>query len=250
MTTAGQIMEYIDEIAPFETAMSFDNSGLLIGSDKQSSEIVLLALDVTSDVIKEAVTVGAKIIVSHHPVIFNPLKYIEKGSVPYLAVKNDITVISAHTNLDIAKTGVNNTLAESIGVKSENKTDSECLFIGELENEIDPEKLAHKIKLDLKCRGLRYSKRNGTIKKVGISCGAGGSNIFHAYESGAEAFITGEIKHHEILFANEKNIAVYDIGHFRSEDIIIPKLALILEKKFPDVFFKQAQADTDSMMYL
>ena len=232
MIAAREIMNYINEIAPFSTAMSFDNSGLLIGDTEQTSETVLLALDVTSEVIEEAVDSGAKIIISHHPVIFNPLKSIEKNSIPYLVVKNDITVISAHTNLDIAEAGVNNTLADYVGVVSENGTDSECLLIGELEKEIS------------------YSKRNGTIKRVGISCGAGGSNIFAAESAGAEAFVTGEIKHHEILFANEKNIAVFDIGHFRSEDMIIPELALILGEKFTDTVFKQAEGDTDKMIYI
>lgn len=250
MIAAREIMNYINEIAPFSTAMSFDNSGLLIGDTEQTSETVLLALDVTSEVIEEAVDSGAKIIISHHPVIFNPLKSIEKNSIPYLVVKNDITVISAHTNLDIAEAGVNNTLADYVGVVSENGTDSECLLIGELEKEISSEEFAYRIKSALSCRGLRYSKRNGTIKRVGISCGAGGSNIFAAESAGAEAFVTGEIKHHEILFANEKNIAVFDIGHFRSEDMIIPELALILGEKFTDTVFKQAEGDKDKMIYI
>ncbi len=250
MVTAGQILNYINEIAPFDTAMSFDNVGLLIGSEDQTSEKVLLALDITSEVIDEAAAEGVKIIISHHPIIFNPLKVIEKDSIAYLAVKNDITVISAHTNLDIANVGVNNTLAESVGVASESGTDSECLLLGELEEEINSDEFADKIKSALSCRGLRYSRRNGTIKKVGISCGAGGSNIFAAASAGAEAFVTGEIKHHEILFANERNIAVFDIGHFRSEDIIIPKLALILGKEFRDTAFKQAESDTDKMIYI
>ncbi len=250
MITAGQIYAYINEIAPFETAMSFDNVGLLIGSAEQTSEKVLLALDVTSEVIREAFEDGAKIIISHHPIIFSPLKSIEVGSVPYLAVKNDITVISAHTNLDIAEIGVNNTLAEAVGVISEGGTNSECLLIGELEKEIDSDKFAYRIKSALSCHGLRYSKRNGTIKKVGISCGAGGSNIFAAVSAGADAFVTGEIKHHEILFAGQHNTAIYDIGHFCSEDMIIPKLAGILGKKFPDTTFKQAKADLDKLMYI
>ncbi len=250
MVTAGQILNYINEIAPFDTAMSFDNVGLLIGSEDQTSEKVLLALDITSEVIDEAAAEGVKIIISHHPIIFNPLKVIEKDSISYLAVKNDITVISAHTNLDIANVGVNNTLAESVGVVSEGGTDSECLLLGELEEEINSDKFANKIKSALSCHGLRYSRRKGTIKKVGISCGAGGSNIFAAASAGAEAFVTGEIKHHEILFANERNIAVFDIGHFRSEDMIIPKLALLLGKEFRDTVFKQAESDTDKMMYI
>ena len=250
MVKAAEILNYINEIAPFDTAMGFDNVGLLIGNAEQTSETVLLALDVTSEVTEEAVSAGAKIIISHHPIIFTPLKSIETNSIPYLSVKNDITVISAHTNLDIADGGVNDTLAESVGVLSDSKTDSECLLIGELKNELRSEEFAMKIKGALSSRGLRYTDRIGKIKKVGISCGAGGGNIFQAASEGVDAFVTGEIKHHEILFASERNIAVFDIGHFRSEDIIIPKLAFILGKKFPHTLFKQAESDKDKIMYI
>ena len=250
MITAGEIFNYINEIAPFDTAMSFDNAGLLIGSADCTSEKVLLALDVTTEVVEEAVKEGAKIIVSHHPIIFNPLKKIEKFSVPYLVVQNDITVISAHTNLDIADIGVNNTLAEALGVISENKTNSECLLFGELEKETDCREFAYRIKSSLLCNGLRDCERTGSIKKICVSCGAGGSNIFDAVSAGADAFVTGEIKHHEILFAYENNISVFDIGHFRSEDIIIPRFVRILSEKFRNTVFKQAKRDTDVMMYI
>ena len=117
MVKAAEILNYINEIAPFDTAMGFDNVGLLIGNAQQTSETVLLALDVTSEVTEEAVSAGAKIIISHHPIIFTPLKSIETNSIPYLSVKNDITVISAHTNLDKAKEGINEYLAKLLELK-------------------------------------------------------------------------------------------------------------------------------------
>lgn len=250
MITASEIYDYINEIAPFDTAMSFDNAGLLIGSREQSSESVLLALDVTADVINEAVQKEAKIIVSHHPIIFNPIKSIVADSVQYLAVKKGLTVISAHTNLDIAVGGVNDTLAEAIGVHSAAGTDDDCFLVGELDEETDSRGFAEKIKSALDADGLRYTERKGNIKKVGIACGAGGSGIFAAAASGADAFVTGEIKHHEILFANERNIAIFDLGHFRSEDLVITKLTALLTKQFPDVKFEKAAFDVDKVLYI
>ena len=250
MISAGEIYDYIDSIAPFSTAMSFDNVGLLIGSRSTVSETVMLSLDVTSEVIEEAVSRGAKIILTHHPVIFNPLKSLKTDSIPYLAVKNDITVISAHTNLDIAVGGVNDTLAEALGIISENHTNEDCQLFGELAEETDVRSFALKIKGILSCGGLRYTERKGTIQKAAVACGAGGSGIFAAAEYGAHALITGEIKHHEILFAAENNIADFDLGQFHSEDLIITKLAKLLSGKFPGTQFEKADSDTDKVLYI
>lgn len=250
MLSAGIIYDTIQSFAPFETAMSFDNVGLLIGSHEQQSDIVLLALDVTSSVIDEAVQKGAKIIITHHPIIFHPLKNIDTQSLTYQLIKNEITVISAHTNLDLAKGGVNDTLAEIIGVDSEDGTNEDCFLIGNTEKEYTSDEFAIHLKNVLHCCGLRYSKRNGSIRRVGIACGAGGDSIFAAAAAGADAFVTGEIKHHELLFARENHIAVFDLGHFRSEDSIVPKLAKRLSKAFPDTRFEQADADREELYYL
>ena len=116
MVSAKEIYDYIDGFAPFDTQMSYDNSGLLVGDFNTRSRKVVLALDADKQVIDEAVGLGAKIIVTHHPVIFNPLRSVMFDSVPYAAAKNDITIISAHTNLDIACGGVNDCLAKAVGV--------------------------------------------------------------------------------------------------------------------------------------
>ena len=250
MVTAKQIYDYIDSIAPFETAMSFDNVGILVGSRSAQSERVLLALDATKAVLEEAKAGNINIVVTHHPVIFDPLRQLAQDSIPYIAARNDITVISAHTNLDIARGGVNELLARTAGVNAEEYFDEHCALIGSLENEASPFELAESIKAGMKLRGLRYTDSGRKLKKVMVSCGAGGSNIFLAAELGADAFITGEIKHHEIVFANDSNIAVFDLGHFQSEDMVIPALAEMLKKAFPDTDFLQAENDSDKVNYL
>lgn len=250
MISAGMIYDFIDSIAPFDTAMGFDNAGLLVGSRDTQSENVLCALDVTGSIIDEASRLGAKIIITHHPVIFDPLKKLESGSLVYRLASLGITVISAHTNLDIAPGGVNDTLAEALGVITEEGTDGDCMLIGRLEEETDAKLFALRIRNTLGCSGIRYSERNGKISTVAVACGAGGGSVFAAAGRRADAVVTGEIKHHEILFAHENNIAVFDTGHFRSEDLYINKLCSILGDHFQQARFLKAENDTDPMKYL
>ena len=250
MTTAQQIYEYIDSVAPFETAMSFDNAGLLVGNPRQKITKAIVTLDVTSKVIDEAVEKRAELIVSHHPVIFNPIKSVLSDSVPFLAAKNNLTIISAHTNLDVARGGVNDSLAEKIGVKIDEFFDEDCAALGHLEVELKSVEFAQNIKTQLECNGLRFTNRDGKIKTVVVSCGAGGGNIFLAKKLNADAFVTGEIKHHEIVFANENNIAVFDLGHFQSENHITEKLTKKLSESFPDIHFEKSEVFTDGMEYL
>ena len=250
MITAGEIYDHIDSFAPFDTAMGFDNVGLLIGSRSCRTERVLIALDITENVIREAQEKNASVVITHHPVIFQPLRTIMTDSIPYACVRAGITVISAHTNLDVAKGGVNDTLAQLIGVSSENGTDEDCVLFGELDRECAAQELAGRIKNSLGCCGLRFTGRNGTIRKVAVACGAGGSAVFAAAAAGMDALVTGEIKHHELLFAAQKNIAVFDTGHFRSEDMVIPALAARLSKRFPEAVFEQAESDRENIQYI
>ncbi len=250
MVYVQDIYNYIDSFAPFETAMNFDNVGLLVGNPLVEVKKVIVTLDVTSKVIYEAVQKNAQLIISHHPVIFNPIKSLLSDSIPYLAAQKNITIISAHTNLDTARGGVNDTLAEKIGVQPDEYFDSDCALIGNLLFESSSEEFALNIKEALECKGLRFTKRNEKIKKVVVSCGAGGSNIFLAKRLNADALVTGEIKHHEIIFANENNISVFDLGHYQSEDIITEKLAVKLSMHFSDVEFEKSCVFTDNTQYI
>ncbi|MEG2429898.1 MAG: Nif3-like dinuclear metal center hexameric protein, partial [Oscillospiraceae bacterium] len=107
----------INKLAPFETAMSFDNCGLLIGNPNQTVKNCIFALDITNNVIDSAIEKQAQLIITHHPVIFDRLANIPENSVVYRLIQNNISVISAHTNLDIAKNGVNDTLAKLCGLE-------------------------------------------------------------------------------------------------------------------------------------
>lgn len=250
MTTIKDILEYFEEFAPVDTAMDFDNCGLLIGDKNKPVSRVLVALDITNEVVDEADRLGAELIISHHPVIFNAIKKLNSNSVPYRLAQKNISAVCMHTNLDVSNTfGVNLCLANAVGLKNTKLCSSgECLFIGELDTDI--ESFAKAVKTALDCNGLRYTDVKSEIHKVAVSSGAGGSNIAEAFYEGADVLLTGEIKHHEILLANELGISVVDAGHFKTEDIVINPLCRKLSERFGNIVFTKSAVCNDKIKYI
>ena len=247
------IFLFMNKIAPFEKSMKFDNCGLLIGDANNEVKKVLVALDITKNVIKEASEIGADLIISHHPVIFSALKTIKFGSIPDLICKSNINVICAHTNLDVAETGVNFHLAKSIGLSNlETLAYEDNLplgFIGDLSAELDCKEFALHVKKSLNCSGIRYTKLNKRIKKVAVCSGSGGEFYEKAYLKGADALVTGEIKHSQILAANELPITIVDAGHFKTENVIVEPLKNELISNFPEIETFSSKACTDNINY-
>lgn len=252
MTTAKDILNFFEGFAPVETAMDFDNCGLLVGSGDAEITRALVSLDITAEVVKEAKALGCELIISHHPVIFNSLKRIESDSVPYLLIQNNLSAICMHTNLDLSESlGVNTCLAEAVGVKNLRLCQNgECLFMGELEKELPIEEFALIAKKALNCGGLRFTDKKAKIKTVAVSSGSGGSNIFDAAANGADALLTGEIKHHEINAANALGVDVIDVGHFKSEDVVILPLIKKLSGAFSEVEFRKSTVYSDYTRYI
>ena len=139
MKTINDILNFFEEFAPCATQMSFDNAGLIVGDKYTAVSRVLVALDITEDVVNEAESLGCELIISHHPVIFAPIKRLSPSSVPYLLAQKGISAVCMHTNLDLGeKFGVNICLADALGVKNPVLSEpGECMFTGELENETD-----------------------------------------------------------------------------------------------------------------
>lgn len=252
MTKISDILKFFESFAPCENAMDFDNVGLLVGSESTSVTKALLALDITKDVVLEAKQMGCELIISHHPVIFTPIKNLGKECVPYLLAQNNISAICMHTNLDLStEFGVNTCLAEAIGVENLSLAKcGECLFVGSLEKETPIDEFALTVKNQLGCKGLRYTDVKSVVKTVAVSSGSGGSNIFDAADIGADVLVTGEIKHHEINAANELCINIIDAGHFKSEDIVILPLANKLSDKFSDITFTKSKAYDDFIKFV
>ena len=250
MSKIKDIIAFVETFAPLSGAMEFDNVGLLIGSEDSEVTKVVVALDITDEVIDEAAQNGAGLIISHHPVIFDPLKSVEEDSVVYKLIKAGIAALCLHTNLDLSPIfGVNTCLADAVGVKNGAFVEDECLYIGELDDEISNREFAEKVKRSLNCNGLRYTLGEKRVKRVAICSGSGGDLAPLAVENGADVLLTGEIKHHEILDANHLGIAVIDAGHFKTEDIVITPLCKKLGSEFTDVEFMRSTACTDGIEF-
>ena len=249
MVSIKDIYKYMNEIAPFDTAMDYDNVGVIVGDSSAQVSDVLLSLDATRDVIEEAKDLSAQLIITHHPIIFSPLKRIKSNNIVCELIKNDIGLIAAHTNLDLApKYGVNACFAAKLELKNVKPMKEFGLF-GELPFEMDTHTFASFVAKKLAVRGLRFNSIEKNIMKVAVCSGSGGDLVDEAYECGADAFVVGEIKHHEILRANDLGLVVVDAGHFMSENVVVSPLAKILSEKFSDVRFHISTKCDDMMEY-
>ena len=229
------IIAYTKELAPYDTAGEWDNVGLLVGSGDTEVCRVLTALDITSAVVEEAREKDCKLIVSHHPVIFDPLKSLTPDSAVYALVKNDIAALCLHTNLDRAEQGVNTALGKALGLKNTVLYPDDYLLIGDTDAAYTAAEYAALIKERLNAPDVRFT--GGTVHRVAVSSGGGGEGVELAARYGFDAFVTGEMKHHQYLWAAAHGIAAFDAGHFSTEDVVIKPLTALFTKRFPDTRF-------------
>lgn len=229
-----EIYNCIDKIAPFDSQCEWDNSGLLIGSPDTEISKIGFALDAVPFVIEEAAEKGCGLIVTHHPVIFNPLENIDIKSPAYLAIKNGISILSVHTPFDKSCPGVNTVLTDLLGIKNSKQItedgDASILRIGELSKETSEKEFADKIAKTLG-GAVIYSECRHSIKKVAVCGGAGGDFFDEAKKAGADALVTGEAKHHEFIDAEIAGITLYAAGHFKTENPAMETLKKYVEKE-------------------
>lgn len=245
------IIDFTQTFAPLETAMDFDNSGFLAGNIDAEIKTALLALDITKDVVNEAKEKNAQLIISHHPIIFNPIKKVMADTALYSLINLGLNALCLHTNLDLAPDGgVNMCLAKAAKVQNPQFVPGECLVTGELSEPVTAESFALYLKKSLGCQGLRVVNKEKTVQKIAICSGAGGDYVFMAKALNADLLLTGEIKHHEILFAAENDLSVVDAGHYKTEDLVLKSLAERLSQRFPETQFLLSQKFTDKVSYL
>lgn len=221
---------YLNSIAPFETQEDWDNSGMLVGDMDAEVKKVAVVLDITHEEIKKAKAIGADLIISHHPVIFNPIKSVTRGSVPYELVASSINALCCHTPLDIAGGGTNDSLAELLGIEV-TRTEDPILRLGTVEP-TTAENLAGKIAKTLNTK-VRYADAGRKIEKIAICTGAGCSLIEAAGE--IDAFITGDASHHNFLDCIQAGITLIAAGHYETEIVVVPVLVKKLQAQFPDI---------------
>ena len=356
-----EIYNAINEFAPYKNAEKWDNCGILVGNPDAEATKVLLCLDVTHEVIEEAKEKEIKLILSHHPIIFNPLKRILSNSLIYELIKNDISVISSHTNLDISPEGVNLALANAAGLKNlrpltvlktnnyktvsvfvpkeysekvknavfsegageydnygccayttegkgqflplenakpfignqneltfteeekitficpasklnrvvsamvkahpyetpayniaENEALSESVYIGLIGDceEITGRELAQRLKKSLSTEGVKLVNGDKKVHTVGLCSGSGADFIGDALLQGADAFITGDVKHNVLVDALNDGFVLIDGGHFATENIVLPQFKSSLEKRCKNVEFIIADKSRDPAEYI
>ncbi len=235
------IFSYLCELAPLELQLDFDNAGFLIGKDDSVCRKALVSLDVTENVIEEAVSGGYELIISHHPVIFSPVKKITDKKLIDI-IEHKIAVISMHTNLDIAEGGVNDVLLELIGAKREDFLDEDhCGRIGYLAHELKLSYFLGICRDKLHTNGLRYYDAGRSVKRIAVLGGSGGDEITTAYEKGCDTYLTSDVKYHQFLLAQELGINLIDGDHFGTEDPVMDALCKKLSARFPDVIFVKSK---------
>lgn len=250
MATVKEIYGYLDELYPFETQMSFDNAGFLLGDGEQAVQKILVALDITSTVIEEAISLGCKLIVTHHPVIFTPLKTLlaqnPTEKMIMRLIQHDISVISAHTNLDRSAEGVNFHLARALELKDisfviEEGTDRfgrlfGTGFFGQVsQTGLSASAYSQFVTQALDSEGTRFTDTGKSVSLVAVGGGSCSSILADVKARGCDTFVTGDVKYDVFLMAQEMGINLIDAGHYPTEQVICPVVAEKLQGYFAEI---------------
>lgn len=232
------IEDILQELAPVETAESYDNVGALVGSRSARVNRVLVALDCTLDVVREAKELGAELIVTHHPLLFHARKNLleedAEGKILCELVRSRLSLIAAHTNLD--QTDLSGSAGCARLLQLENlRKETNYLFLGELKTPLKAAELENKIADALSFPVRRYGDANATIATLAIAGGADDGDWQAAQALGAQALLTGEVRHHNALAASMSGFVLFDGGHYGTEAPLVPALSEYLQNRLNDV---------------
>ncbi|MBQ9197732.1 MAG: Nif3-like dinuclear metal center hexameric protein [Clostridia bacterium] len=232
--TVKTVLDWLNEIAPFETAESYDNVGLLVGSLNAPVERILVALDVTPGVLDEAKTLNVQLIVTHHPLMFRGTKRIleddYEGGLICRMVRENISMIAAHTNLDQSPL-YSGSAALVQALNLQNVRQEGFMFVGDLPDApVAADVLRSRIAACENDQVYQYGKNDALISTLGISGGAYDEGFELARSMGAQAYLTGEVRHHNALAAAGTGFVLYQGGHFGTEGPLVPLLSEALQK--------------------
>ena len=262
MATVADILQYVETLAPRSMKMEWDNVGLLCGSRSTPVTKVLVALDPFEHVVQEAASWGAELMITHHPLIFQPLKSVTDetsiGRGIMALCRNGISAINAHTNLDQAPGGVNDVLARTLGLTDiaviqpngtdENGNEWGLLRCGCVE-ETTLENFLLNVQTSLGCDGLRYVDGGKPVKKVAVGGGSCAGGMLDALDAGCDTFVTADVKYNQFCDAKELGLNLIDAGHFATENPVVAVLAKKLQTQFPDLEVKISETHTDCVKY-
>ena len=254
MTKVKDIAAAIEKFAPRSLQEDYDNAGLQVGDPEMEVSAVLLCLDVTDDILLEAERCSCNMIVSHHPLIFKGLKQLVGADpvqrIAIEAIRRNIAIYSAHTNLDAAWDGVSHEIAHSLGLENlqvlDPNPDDPRTGIG-VTGTMKPNprlEFLRRVKETFNVKALRFSANSPklVVKKVAVCGGSGAFLIRKAIEAGADAIVTGDVKYHDFTSFG-LNIIIADIGHYESELCSRKIFSRIIRDAFPDavVYFSEKE---------
>ncbi|MBK9255481.1 MAG: Nif3-like dinuclear metal center hexameric protein [Saprospiraceae bacterium] len=248
MTSIGTLTDYLHTIAPSNLQEDYDNAGLIVGDPNTLITGVLISLDVTEDIVEEAIAAGCNLIVSHHPIIFRGLKrlngknYVERTVMK--AIKNDVSIFAIHTNLDnVFISGVNGRIAQKLELSETTILAPKAGMLydgnpvgagmtGFLKEAVSAEVFFAELKQRMELHVIKHTAIcKEKIHKVAVCGGAGGFLLEQAKKADADVFVTSDYKYHEYFDADGK-IIIVDIGHYESEKYTIDLLFEIITNKF------------------
>lgn len=248
MLKVGDIVTYFTALVPPEMKMDFDNVGLLAGSRETQVTRALVALDITDAVIDEAIGCGAQIILSHHPLYFELKQVNDNTPAGHKVIKllqNHISAFCQHTNLDSVPGGVNDALASRLGVATEGWLEGPQFLpdgreygtgrYGMLSAAVPLQEYLVRVKTALRGNGLRYWDAGRPAHRIALCGGSGGEFVEAAVTRGCDTLVTADVKYRQFLAARELGLNLIDADHFCTENVVVPVLADMLKKGFPEV---------------
>lgn len=267
MITVKDIYDEIDRRIHFAAAEEWDNCGILAGDPTAAVTGIITALDITREVIREAEEKGAQLIISHHPIIFRPIRSVLTSTPTGMLLQKGLSAICCHTPFDMSPEGMAKGLFDLLETPLglihsseeplEKRACSACpeenLSIGKIYRMREPLSAAccaERLKEALGCRFVRFSRGGGDISKIAVCSGAGGSVISEAAARGADGLVSGDFKHDEFIDAPGKELVLFDCGHFHTERIFGQLMADMLSEAFPNLEICAAESCADPAEYV
>ena len=266
MPIVAQIEQALFQLAPKDLAFDWDNVGHLEGSPDQEVQRVLVALDVTENVVSEAEKLGCQLIVSHHPVMnctWHPVQTLRtddrQGRILMGLVTHDISAICMHTNLDAAEGGVNDVLADLFGIRQRTAFADGCGRVGEIDPITVPELAAlAQRKLAALCNAPdtgaavqgKFADAGRPVRRLAVISGAGGSLFAEAIAEGADCLLTGEANHHAAIDAVRLGLSLVAAGHYATEFPVCAAIADRLHAVFPELEVRVSGENRDPFTYI
>ncbi|MEE2642169.1 MAG: Nif3-like dinuclear metal center hexameric protein [Planctomycetota bacterium] len=266
-TPLASVIGFLESFAPLKLAEEWDNVGLLLGDRSQKTDTIMTCLTVTPGVVGEAIEQGAGLIVSHHPLPFKPLKKItadsSTGRMVLELCKNGIALFSPHTAFDSTADGINQSLADRIGlgdvlpireIDSFPTTGDGPVYgvgrFGSLESRSCRE-LCRELKGLFNLPLVKFcGDLDSQVSRIAIACGSAGQFLPDAARAGCDGLITGETNYHTCLEALAAGVSLFLLGHYGSERFAVEMLAQRLQQEFPGLSIRASQQDRDPLQYV